>query len=598
MLAVPVHFQAGDSGQEVVADMELLAQPPYQKNTLYGGPVGFNLPMDHHPSGTRPFAGALFPTRLENPLKSQLLNLAHDHNSDLATAILVAWIIVLSRLSGQESIHLDVGNIDEAGTLMIPASLNVGVSAELDTTQLFERVKLALGTTEARRYAVDIPVKTLKNDEEPPLSQAGFYSHTSAFVQSLRNPVSLQCCLELHLLQDRENVTMTVCYAADLYNRDTIQRYAGYIQAVVMNMVTGESRPVASFDILSKAERKLLIETWNETDAEYPSERCIHHLFADQVESSPDAVAIVHDEKELTYLELDAMANRLARQLDQAGVKPGDFVALLFERCIELVVTELAILKTGAAYVPIDTRAPADRVAYIVSDTGATLLVTKEGMNISDQVTASAIRFNIDMEDLRNELDWPRDSSYSSATSLDAAYVMFTSGTTGVPKGVVVPHRAAIRAVINNGFTDIGPEDRVAFASSPSFIPSVFDVWSALLNGARVVIVDDDIKLDANRLAGTLVRYNVTCLYITTPLLLQYGPIIGKTLSQLKYLLVGGEQVQVKALTTVLKHGGPVRLINRYGSTETLSAVTHTAAHTVNQLDQPPIGRPSSNGRV
>ncbi|KAF9272326.1 hypothetical protein BGZ68_002515, partial [Mortierella alpina] len=292
------------------------------------------------------------------------------------------------------------------------------------------------------------------------------------------------------------------------------------------------------------------------------------------------------------------MANRLARQLDQAGVNPGDFVALLFERSIELIVAELAILKVGAAYVPIDTQTPTDRVAYIVSDAGAKLVVTKEGTSVSSQVLASVLCFDAEVENLRDELDVPRDSRHTSASSLDTAYVMFTSGTTGVPKGVLVPHRAVIRAVINNGFTDIGPEDRVAFTTSPSFSPSTCDLWSALLNGACVVVVDNDIKLNANRLEAALVRFQVTCLYITAPLLLQYAPVIGKTLSQLRYLLSGGEQVQVKAYSTIQQYGGSVRLINRYASTETLCAVIFTVTCDLDQLNQLPIGRSSSNGRV
>ncbi|KAI9234719.1 MAG: hypothetical protein BYD32DRAFT_371803 [Podila humilis] len=168
-------------------------------------------------------------------------------------------------------------------------------------------------------------------------------------------------------------------------------------------MVTNKGQPVASFDILSQEEKKLLLETWNETDAEYPAERCVHHLFEDQVDNSPDAVAIVHGEEELRYLELNAMANHLARQLVQAGVKPGDFVALLFERSIELVVAELAILKAGAAYVPIDTRTPADRLAYIVSHTGAKLLVTDESTNVSAQVVASVLRFSVSQDSVGYE---------------------------------------------------------------------------------------------------------------------------------------------------------------------------------------------------
>ncbi|KAF9556674.1 hypothetical protein EC968_008094, partial [Mortierella alpina] len=548
-----------------------MAQSNGKNQTLSGVPGAFTLPTDHRRLDKRSFTGALFPTQLEGPLKSQLLNLAHDHNSDLATTVLVAWTIVLSRLSGQDSIVVDVGSTDEKGTSLEPLALNFDLSGELNSSQLFERVKNTLGAARARQSAVDDAIIHLRNSEVL-VSQAGFYSHSGGHPQPLTDPVSLQRGLELNLFQEKEEVTMGVRYAADLYNKDTIERYAGYLGAVLMNMVTNKSQPVTSFDILSPEEKKLLLETWNETDADYPAERCVHRLFEDQVDKSPDAVAIVHGEKELTYLELNAMANHLTRRLVQAGAKPGDFVALLFERSIELVVAELAILKAGAAYVPIDTRAPADRQAYIVSDTGAKLLITDEGTNVSDEVPALVLRFHALQENM--------------------------GYTQGVPKGVVVPHRAIARAVINNVFGDVGPDDRVAFASNPSFTPSTFEVWPALLSGVRVVVIDDDIKLNAHRLAEVLVHHQVTCLYLTSPLLHQYAPVIGKTLSQLRYLLSGGEQGLIKAYSAVLQHGGPARLVNRYGSTEATLATAFTATSALNQMDHLPIGRSSSNSRL
>ncbi|KAF9926950.1 hypothetical protein BGZ67_007818, partial [Mortierella alpina] len=358
--------------------------------------------MDHHPSDGRFYAEALLPAQIEDPLKSQILKLVHDHNSDLATAVLVAWTVVLSRLSGQEAIILDVGGTFGKGVLMDSLALNVDLSGELDTSKLFERMKHTLGATSTRQYAVDDPVNLSKNDEAPALTQARFYSHPSGLAQPVSDPVSMQC-LELHLFHDNNDVTVGIRYAADLFNKDTVERYIGYLNAVLTNMVTTRGRPVASFDILSKEEKKLLLETWNETDAEYPAERCAHHLFEDQVDNSPHAVAVVHGEKELTYLELNTMANHLAHQLAQAGIKPGDFVALLFERSIELVVTELAVLKVGAAYVPIDTRTPADRLAFILSDTTSKLLVTREGTNVPDQVMTSVLRFSADKENVGYE---------------------------------------------------------------------------------------------------------------------------------------------------------------------------------------------------
>ncbi|KAF9953659.1 hypothetical protein BGZ72_005237, partial [Mortierella alpina] len=562
-------------------------------------PDASTLSTDHLRPDDRSFPDALIPTQLENPLKSQLVCLAHEHKSDLATAVLVAWTIVLSRLSGQDAVVVGLISTDGKGLVKGPLVLNFDLSTDLSSSQMFNRVMATAGAARIRRSAEDGAISLSKTRDEVSPPEATFHSHSGNLNQALAAPISQQCGLELHLFNDEKDTTMAIRYAPDLFDKDTIERYTGYLKAVMMNMVTNKAQPIASFDILSQEEKKLLLETWNETAAEYPADRYVHHLFEDQVEISPDAVAVVHGEKELRYHELNAMANHLAHRLVQAGVKPGDHVALLFERSIDLVVTELAILKAGAAYVPIDTRTPADRMAYIISHTGAKLLVTGESTNVSAQVVVSVLRFRVPQDSVSYEQDVLVAPRHPLKSSLDTAYVMFTSGTTGVPKGVVVPHRSIARGVFNNGFADIGPTDRVALATSPSFSPSTFDLWSALLHGARVVIVDDDTKLDAHRLAEVLVRHQVTCLYMTNTLLLQCAPVIGKTLSQLRYLLLGGEQGQIKAYSTILQHGGPVRLVNRYSSTETpVSAAVYMATSTVSQMERPPIGRPSKNSRM
>lgn len=185
-----------------------------------------------------------------------------------------------------------------------------------------------------------------------------------------------------------------------------------------------------------------------------------------------------------------------------------------------------------------------------------------------------------------------------SGSSSDTAYVMYTSGSTGVPKAVVVPHRAIACRIFTNGFADIGSGDRVAFATNPSHVPSTFDIWATFLQGARMVIMDNDIVLDPHRLAAALVYHQVTSLYMTNPLLHQYAFIIGDTLSTLKYLIGGADLGTTKAYSAVLKHGGPVRLVHRFGSTETpLGATSYTPSSDVDQMDQLPIGRPVPNIR-
>ncbi|KAG0195510.1 hypothetical protein BGX28_001239, partial [Mortierella sp. GBA30] len=373
----------------------------------------------------------------------------------------------------------------------------------------------------------------------------------------------------------------------------------GYMQQALQSLAEAlEHSPgtsVEALEILPSEERKMIVQSWNETDTPFPSDKCIHHLFEDQVEISPEAVAIVHDDRCLTYRELNNCANQLAIELIEAGVKSGDFVPTLLMRSIELVAVQLAIIKIGAAYVPIDPKAPSDRQVYIATDCGAQLLITDEVTAVPDLIRAQVFRVSQTHGNGIGMQGTPR--MYTSTTSsVDTAYVMYTSGSTGLPKGVMVPHRAIARLVINNGYAEISPGDHVAFATNPSFDPSTYDVWAPLLHGARIVIIDHETYLDAHRLEEALDRYKITSIILTMALFHQYAFIIGPALSKLKYLICGGEQGLIEAFSEVLKLGGRVCLINAYGPTEaTTIATTYEISSAIDQLDRLPIGRPMSN---
>ncbi|KAF9342507.1 hypothetical protein BGX26_007380, partial [Mortierella sp. AD094] len=280
------------------------------------------------------------------------------------------------------------------------------------------------------------------------------------------------------------------------------------------------------------------------------------------------------------------------------GVKPGDRVAILLPRSFELIIVQLAILKVGAAYVPIDAKAPVDRQAYIASDSDAKLLITDESTKVPVEIQSPLFRLSADQEnteDVHGTLDV---SLQTSTSSQDTAYIMYTSGSTGLPKGVMVPHSGIARLVINNGYTDIGPDDCVAFAANPAFDASTFEIWAPLLNGGRVVIIDADTFTTPHLLAETLDRHQVTAMFMTTALFNQYVHSIGASLAKLRYLLCGGEQENLDSFSTLLTHGGPEHLIHCYGPTETTTyATTYEVKEVGDHIDRLPIGRPISNTR-
>ncbi|KAF9557299.1 hypothetical protein EC968_007703, partial [Mortierella alpina] len=420
--------------------------------------------------------------------------------------------------------------------------------------------------------------------------QAAFYAHDDDTSDNTPDSAPALFDIELHLHDAIKDAFASLRYPTASFNAETIKRHAGYLIAVLMNMVISSNQSVATIDIISPAEKTLVLKTWNDSPSGYPTNRCVQHLFEEQVENSPDAIAIVHGDQSFTYLELDALADRIAHKLVHAGIKQGNHVATLLPRSVELVAAQLAVLKVGAAYVPIDPKAPVDRQVFIVNDSASRLLITDIQSEVATVLVLPLLRIDIGELQSREEYSGVITLTRSSQ---DIAYVMYTSGSTGMPKGVMVLHQGIVRLVINNGYAHIGPSDRVAFAANPAFDASTFEVWAPLLNGGCIVVIDSDTTAQPKRLAEALERYHITTLWLTMTLFNQYVYRIGPALAKLKYLLCGGEQGNRETFAALLKHGGPHNLINGYGPTETTTfATTYNASRMEDQPDHLPIGRP------
>ncbi|KAG0219179.1 hypothetical protein BGW41_008288, partial [Actinomortierella wolfii] len=227
------------------------------------------------------------------------------------------------------------------------------------------------------------------------------------------------------------------------------------------------------------------------------------------------------------------------------------------------------------------------RQVYIAKDCSAKLVVTDEIMSVPDKMTVSILRLR---SGSTSEITGITNGPITTSSSMDTAYIMYTSGSTGQPKGVMVSHRGIVRLAYNNGFANYMADDRVAFSINPSFDPSTFDVWVPLLNGASVVIIDLDTLLDAPSFSAALDYHKITSLVITCALFHQYAYIIGSTLSKLKYLICGGEQGSIEAFSAVTQYGGPVQIFNVYGPTETtVIATAFEVTRSIVNLERLPI---------
>ncbi|WDU65418.1 amino acid adenylation domain-containing protein [Pseudomonas poae] len=360
-----------------------------------------------------------------------------------------------------------------------------------------------------------------------------------------------------------------------------VQRVGDYMLTALRHVVSAlqqaPTTPLMAVSIVPAAERRQLLEGFNATARDYPAHLCVQQLFEAQVLAHPEAVAAVQGQLSLSYRDLNRRANRLAHHLIGQGVQPGESVAIALPRSLDLLVCQLAILKCAAVYVPLDVNAPVERQAFIVQDSGAR------------RVLSSLADLNLEaLSSLNPEL---------AVSSQSVAYILYTSGSTGAPKGVQVPHRAISRLVINNGYADFNTRDRVAFASNPAFDASTLEVWAPLLNGGCVVVVEQAELLSQAAFAVLLQEQAVSVLWMTAGLFHQYADALMPAFRQLRYLIVGGDVLDPLVIGRVLKHGKPQHLLNGYGPTE---ATTFSTTFAITEVGEGgiPIGRPIANAQV
>ncbi|MCA6108066.1 amino acid adenylation domain-containing protein, partial [Bradyrhizobium cenepequi] len=373
-----------------------------------------------------------------------------------------------------------------------------------------------------------------------------------------------------------------------------IDRMTQHLQNLLCAVMADAEQPVGRIGLLSSDERTYLLEELNRTAAPYPAERCIHELFEAQVRKEPDAVAVIQADVRLSYGELNVRANRLAHHMIALGVKPGDRVAIVLDRSIALVVAQLAVLKAGGVYVPIGRGLPSGRQSWMIADCAVRLVLTATDNDGELDVAIPVLG----IEPIMAGAGCNTDPSLA-LTAEAAAYVMYTSGSTGVPKAVAVPHRAVNRLVINNGYAEFTSSDRVAWVGNPAFSISTLEVWAPLLHGARLIVIPYIGVLQHEVLRGFVQQNGITVLHLTAGLFSQSADNLVPVLASLRLLLVGGGAVDVAAVARVLRQSRPQHLLHCYGSTETATFATVCEITAIDEtFRRLPIGRPIANTRV
>ncbi|PNQ87754.1 non-ribosomal peptide synthetase [Paenibacillus polymyxa] len=386
-----------------------------------------------------------------------------------------------------------------------------------------------------------------------------------------------------------ECVKIRFMYNALNYDQTDIERLHGHFVNLLEQTLLNPNVRVEELELVTAAEKQQITREFNDTSSAYPDNQTIHKLFEEQAERTPDHIAVALGHQTLTYRELNETANRLARTLRDAGIKPDEPVGILTERSLDMITGTLAILKAGGAYVPIDSQYPEDRIRYMLEDSGAKLLLAQQDL-------LDRCYFDGQIVNLNDDKSYSADASNPGidGASNHAAYVIYTSGSTGKPKGVVVEHRSVVRLVRNTDYVPFDESTRMLQTCAFVFDVSTFEIWGALLNGGQLVLLHKDDLLDAAKMKETIQDHHVNMMWLTTPLFNQLSQQDSKLFGDVKYLLVGGDVLSAPHINRVLRDNPHMNIINGYGPTEntTFSTTYHI---TEEQLDSVPIGRPICN---
>jgi amino acid adenylation domain-containing protein len=427
----------------------------------------------------------------------------------------------------------------------------------------------------------------LHNTPQPTLELSGL---TATFLEVERGTSKFDLTLELRETED--GLSGCFEYSTDLFDAATIARMAGHFQTLLEGIVANPMQRISDLPLLTAAEQHQLLVEWNDTFIEYPQDACLHSLIETQAKETPDAVAVVFEDEQLTYRQLNAKANQLAYHLRSLGVGPDVLVGLCVERSLEMVVGLLGVLKAGGAYVPLDPAYPKDRVAFMVQDAQMPVLLTQQRLVESlPEHQAHVLCLDTDWEVIAqlNEENLP-----SQATPDNLAYVIYTSGSTGKPKGVQICHRAVVNFLISMRLAPgLTARDVLLSVTTLSFDIAALELFLPMIVGARVVMVSREVASDGKQLSQILRESGATVMQATPAswrLLLEAGWQGNK---QLK-ILCGGEPM-TRDLANQLQ-ARTASLWNMYGPTET--TIWSSVYEVESGKGAIPIGRPIANTQI
>nr|WP_293122467.1 amino acid adenylation domain-containing protein [Moorena sp. SIO4G3] len=600
----------------------------YWQQRLGGELPVLNLPTDKPRPPIQTDNGGSYPFKLSEKLTEKLKELAQTEGATLYMTLLAAFQVLLYRYTGQEDILVGsptsgrskVEFASLVGYFVDSVVMRADLSGNLSFRDFLSQVRqTVLGALAHQDYPLALLVDKLqveRDSSRAPLFQAGFVLQKFLESQELQKvlfsskktlmnwgglevePFVLeqyesQYDLFLEMFEEDSCLVGLLKYNADLFDEQTIARMAGHFHNLLEGIVNDPQQRVTALPLMTEPELDQILVEWNKTKTDYPNDKCIHQLFEEQVEKTPDAIAVVFEQQKLTYSQLNSKANQLAHYLQKLGVVPETLVGICVERSLEMVVGLLAILKAGGAYVPLDPNYPTSRLNYMREDAQLSIILTQEKWqhHLSETI-GTVICLDTDQEIINQQ---SQQIPENQVTANQLAYVIYTSGSTGQPKGVTIPHQGLLNLVFWHQRTfEVKSSDKASQIAGVGFDASVWEIWPYLSAGACLHLVNSETRLSPEALRNWLISEQITISFVPTPLLENLCSLEWPAQTKLRTVLTGGDKLHNYPSAAL-----PFCVFNNYGPTE--NTVVTTSGLVVSGQEgsmSPPIGKPISNTKV
>ncbi len=583
--------------------------------------LGLELPFEKQHSEANRFKPQTLSSVIERDIEQKLQSFIRQHNISTDAFLLTVWQILLWQLTGQKEMIIGVANdgreYEEIEEVLGLFEKNLPLCCHLEAINRFSGLSVQtrdkLG--EIDKWQGSFSWEKITNSIDNP-AETDFFPVCFAFKDQLQPDTTGDICfailrqldcvkrfnLKLAGIQHHDKLEISFHYDASLFQKTDIQRLVNQLSTLIARILTHPDVIISELPILCESEYHRLVLDFNDTRAEYPRDKCIHHLIEEQAQRTPNNLAVVFEDQQLSYSELNSRANQLANHLRTLGVGPNILVALCIDRSLEMIIGILGILKAGGVYVPLDPTYPRERLNFILEDTGAQVLLTRQ--QIGKKLFGSQSSVTQELRVLYLDADWENVAKRSESLQVsdvrpqDLVYVIYTSGSTGTPKGVVVTHQNLVCSDSSRTDFYTEPVDRFLLLSSIAFDSSVVGIFWTLTQGGTLVLIDEETQKDPNYLAEQIIKHRISHL-LTLPSF--YGLILARLntpqFDTLRTVIVAGEPCPKTLIDRHKELLTDTALYSEYGATET-TVFSSVCDCLVQKLNIAPIGDPISNAQM